>query len=88
METVRGGLFRGERKDRVRERGARRSDAAHSARPIVRLFTGTLLFLRGRVRSGVGDPLTQRRTPRRGGTPVWIIYSGCIPGNFREAVLR
>ena len=41
----------------------------------------------GRVRSGAGDLLTQRRTPPAG-TPVWIIYSGCIPGNFRGAVLR
>lgn len=31
-----------------------------AARSIVRLFTGTLLFLRGHVRSGVRDPLTQR----------------------------
>lgn len=31
-------------------------------------------------------PLDPARWTRR--PPVWIIYSGCIPGNFRGAVLR
>jgi len=74
-----------------RNRNSRIPSWCNIARSIVRLFTGTLLFLQDHVPECATPWPSKEDAPPRG-TPVWIIYSGCVPreegGNFRGAVLR
>lgn len=62
VEIIRGGL------ERDRDRARELPPLAMHHRDAVRSCAssrGTLLFLQGHVRSGIRDPLTQRRTPYR-----------------------